>query len=144
MAEPETAATADQVYTPCSRAFLVYYVAMFICFAGPRINPAVGMPTWLGDILGLILVAAVVYMRRGQEYRITSRGVSKLVRWPSPRQQEIAWADLGEVLVRRGLTQSLLRVGNLLLRDKSGGQSLFWFGLAHPQEVKDAIERRRP
>jgi hypothetical protein len=89
------------------------------------------------------VVAAVIYLKFGQKYQITSQGVQKTVRWPSPRSQEIAWANLGEVLVRRGLTQSLLRVGNLLIEDRSGGPALFWFGLSHPQEVKDAIERRR-
>ncbi len=86
----------------------------------------------------------MIYLRWGQEYRITSRGVSRLVRWPAPQRQEVAWGSLGEVQVRRGLTQSLLRVGNLVLEDKSGGPALFWFGLSYPQEVKAAVEERRP
>jgi hypothetical protein len=65
-------------------------------------------------------------------------------RWPSPRQQEITWANLGEVLVRRGLTQSMLRVGNLIIQDKSGGPQMFWFGLANPKEIQQDLERRRP
>jgi len=119
-------------------------VAMALCFLGPRINPDVGLPVWLGTVLGLILVSAVIYMKWGQEYRITSQGVVKIIRWPSPRRQEISWASLGEVLVRRGLTQTLLQVGNLLIQDASGGPVMFWFGLANPKEVKEEIERRRP
>jgi hypothetical protein len=46
--------------------------------------------------------------------------------------------------VRRGLTQTLLQVGNLLIKDVSGGPEMFWFGLANPKEVKEEIERRRP
>jgi hypothetical protein len=134
----------DKIFTPCGRAFLVYYVAMAICFLGPRLNPEVGFPVWLGTVLGLILVAVVVYMKWGQEYRITSQGVEKAIRWPSPRTQVISWANLGEVKVARGLTQTLLQVGNLILPDKSGGPEMFWFGLAQPKEVKAEIEGSRP
>ncbi len=131
-----------QVFRPCSRAFVVHYVAMFICFVGPQINPAAGLPPWLGLVLGLILVAAVVYMRWGQEYQVTPRGVSKVWTWTC-RRQEITWDNLGEVLIRRGLTQTLLQVGNLILQDKSGGPALFWFGLTDPKGVKALIEERR-
>ncbi len=130
-----------QVFRSCGRAFLVYYVAMALCFLGPQINPAVGLPPWLGILLGLILVAAVVYMRWGQEYQVTPRGVAKVWRWTG-RQHEISWDNLGEVQVSRGLTQALLRVGNVLIRDKSGGSEMFWFGLADPKAVKTLIEQR--
>ena len=150
MSEKAAAPAAGQVIVPCNRAFFVYYVAIAIFLFGPRINPDV----WLfgvfhfslavGTVLGLLVIALVVYMKWGQEYRLTPRGVMKLWRWPSPRQQEITWENLGEVLVRRGLTQSILRVGNLLIKDKSGGPDMFWFGLANPKEIKDDIDRRRP
>lgn len=142
--EAKTAITAEVVYKPCGRAFFVYYVAMALCFLGPRLNPAVGVPVWLGTVLGLLLVAVVVYMKWGQEYRLTPQGVVKVIRWPSSQRQEIAWGSLGEVQVVRGLTQTLLRVGNLILQDHSGGPEMFWFGLANPKEVKEEIERRRP
>lgn len=129
------------VYRPCGRAFFVHYVAMAICFLGPRINPAVGLPVWLGLVLGLLLVAAVIYMRWGQEYQVTPQGVSKVWRWTG-RREEVSWENLGEILVRRGLTQTLLRVGNLIIRDKSGGPGLFWFGLGDPKGVKALLEER--
>ncbi|OGP69418.1 MAG: hypothetical protein A2Z73_00805 [Deltaproteobacteria bacterium RBG_13_60_28] len=142
MVAPEPAeAGATRVFRPCNRAFLVYYVAMAICFLGPQINPAAGLPPWLGILLGLIVAAAVVYMRWGQEYQVTPRGVSKVWRW-GDRRQDIAWENLGEVLVRRGLTQTLLQVGNLLIRDKSGAPDMFWFGLTDPKGVKALIEER--
>src|SRR5659263_147937 len=96
------------VFTPSGRAFFVHYVAMFLVFVGPRLNPAVGLPVWLGTLLGLIVLAAVIYQKYGQEYRVTSRGVVRVWRWPSPREQEIAWENLGEILVLRGLTQTIL------------------------------------
>jgi hypothetical protein len=142
--EADSATAGERAYTPCGRAFLVYYVAMALCFLGPRLNPEVGVPVWLGTVLGLMVVAVVVYMKWGQEYRLTPQGVVKLIRWPSPQRQEISWANLGEVVVVRGLTQSLLQVGNLILKDKSGGPEMFWFGLANPKEVKAEIGRRRP
>jgi len=133
---------AEQVFRPCGRAFFVYYVAMFIVFAGPRINPAVGLPVWLGTVLGLILVAAVVYMKYGQEYRLTSTGVAKVWHWPA-RRQEIVFKDIEEVFVLKGLTQSMLQVGNLLIKNKGGGGDMFWFGLMNPKEVKALMDGRR-
>jgi hypothetical protein len=141
MTEEKANIDATRVFRPCGRAFFVHYVAMAICFLGPQINPAAGLPPWLGLVLGLLLVAGVVYMRWGQEYQLTPRGVSKVWPWTG-RRDEILWENLGEVLVRRGLTQTLLRVGNLLIKDKSGGPELFWFGLADAKGVKDLIERR--
>ena len=142
MTEKETPDTGSTlVFRPCGRAFFVHYVAMVICFLGPRINPAAGLPVWLGMVLGVLLVAAVVYMRWGQEYQVTPRGVSKVWRW-SDRRQEVPWENLGEILIRKGLTQTLLQVGNLIIRDKSGGPGLFWFGLADPKGVKAVIEAR--
>lgn len=144
MAENEIPTSGDLVFRPCARSFFVYFVAMALVFLGPRINPEVGLPVWLGTVLGFIVLAAVIYMRYGQDYRVTSQGVAKVVRWPSPRRQEIAWKDLDEILVLRGLTQSLLHVGNLSFSDKSGGPEMFWFGLSHPKDVKILIDEKRP
>jgi hypothetical protein len=144
MAGNEISASGDLVFKPSARAFFVHYVAMFLVFVGPRVNPAVGLPVWLGTLLGLIVLAAVIYMKYGQEYRVTSRGVARVWRWPSPREQEIAWENLGEVLVLRGLTQTILQVGNLAFRDKAGERQLFWYGLLNPKDVKVLIDRKRP
>ncbi|MBM4275835.1 MAG: hypothetical protein FJ134_15445 [Deltaproteobacteria bacterium] len=133
---------SDIIFKPCARAFFVYYVAMAICFFGPIINPAVGLPLWLGFLLGALVVAAVVYMR-GQSYHINVQGLSKIWRWPAQRQ-DIPWENLGEVQIRRGLTQTLLRVGNLFIIDRVRGDNMFWFGLADPKEVKALIDARRP
>ena len=149
MAATEPASSGDQVFKPCGRAFFVYYVAIAIFLLGPRFNPDVYLfgvfhfSAAVGTILGLLVIALVIYLKLGREYRLTPRGVVMLWRWPSPRQQEITWKNLGDVLLRRGLTQSILRVGNLIIRDKSGGPDIFWFGLANPKEVQAEIERRR-
>ena len=144
MAGNEISTSGDLVFKPSGRAFFVHYVAMFLVFVGPRLNPAVGLPTWLGTLLGLIVLAAVIYQKYGTEYRVTSRGVARVWRWPSPREQEIAWENLGEILVLRGLTQSILQVGNLAFRDKAGGSEMFWYGLHNPKDVKDLIDGKRP
>jgi hypothetical protein len=144
MPDHEISQAGDLVFKPGARAFFVYYVAMALVFLGPRLNPEVGLPVWLGNILGFIVLGAVVYQKYGQEYHVTSRGVAKIKRWPSPARQEIAWENLGEVMVLRGLTQTLLQVGNLAFVDKSGGAEMFWFGLVNPKDVKDQIDRKRP
>ncbi len=133
--------SAVQTFRPASRAFFVYYVAMFLCFFGPTINPQVGLPVWLGILLGLIVVAAVAYMW-SQEYQITDRGVAKTWRWPA-RRQEIPWENLGEVTVVRGLVQTLLQVGNLRITTRTGEDTMFWFGLADPKAVQALIEQKR-
>lgn len=135
-AEPQT-----RVFRPSARAFYLYYVAMFICFVGPLINPDVGLPVWLGWLMGGVLVLAVVY-QMNQEYQITRTGVRKVLRWPAG-YQEITWDNLGEIKVMRGLTQTILKVGNLSFEDKSGGPPVFWYGLSDPKEVLSAIEARR-
>ena len=144
MAGNEIPATGDLVFKPSARAFFVHYVAMFLVFVGPRLNPEVGLPVWLGTLLGLIVLAAVIYQKYGHEYQVTSRGVAKVIRWPSSRRQEIAWENLEEILVLRGLTQTILQVGNLAFRDKAGERQMFWYGLLNPKDVKDLIDRKRP
>ena len=150
MSENEIPASGDLVFKPSARAFFIYYVTIAICLIGPRINPDV----WLfgiihfsvpvGTVLGLLVIGIVVYLKANREYRVTSRGVVRVWNWPSPREQEIAWENLGEILVLRGLTQTILQVGNLAFRDKAGERKLFWYGLLNPKDVKDLIERKRP
>ena len=142
--ETEIATPTELVFKPTARAFFVYFVALALVVLGPRLNPDVGLPIWLGNLLGIIIVAVLIYQKYGTEYQVTSQGVARIWRWPSPRRQEIAWADLGEVVVLRGLTQTLLQVGNLALADKSGGSNMFWYGLPHPNEIKEDIDRMRP
>lgn len=132
----------SRVWRPCGRAFFVYYVAMAIFFFGPLINPEAGLSPKLGFVLGLLVAAAVAYQWT-QEYHLTERGLSKVWRWPE-RRQEIPWENVGEIQVRRGFTQTMLRVGNLSIQDKSGGPLMFWFGLSDPKGVKEIIERSRP
>ena len=144
MDKKEIPTSGDLVFKPSARAFFVHYVAMFLVFLGPRLNPEVGLPVWLGTVLGVIVLAAVIYQKYGTEYQISSRGVARVWRWPSPRRQEIAWENLEEVLVLRGLTQTMLQVGNLAFRDKAGGPQMFWYGLFNPKDVKDLIDGKRP
>jgi hypothetical protein len=150
MSGNEISPSGDLVFKPSARAFFIYYVTIAICLIGPRINPDV----WLfgiihfsvpvGTALGLLVIGIVVYLKANREYRVTSRGVVRVWRWPSPGEQEIVWENLGEILVLRGLTQTILQVGNLAFRDKAGVRKLFWYGLLNPKDVKDLIERKRP
>ena len=68
MADNETRGSGDLAFKPCARAFFVYYVAMALAFLGPRLNPEMGVPVWLGTLLGFMVVAVVVYRKYGQEY----------------------------------------------------------------------------
>jgi hypothetical protein len=155
MVEKEAPPLADLVIKPCWRAFVIFYVYIFTFLIGPWIDPnlfwGLGFlfSVVVGTVLGLILIALVLYLKMGQEYRITARGVATVRHWPSPRQQLITWENLGSIGVNQGVIQMLLRVGNLLFRDKSKGALMrgpimVWNALSYPQEVKKVIEGRRP
>jgi hypothetical protein len=132
----------EAVWRPSYRAFFVYYVAIAVAVFGPLINPAVGVPPWVGFILGLAVVAALALRKFGQEYRATPQGLKRVGFWPAV-EEEIAWSDVGEIKVERGLTQTLLNVGNLVIQDKKGVARLSWERLADPKGVKAVLEDRK-
>ena len=86
MAATAPGSAGELVLKSCGRAFFVYYVAIAICLLGPRLNPEVRLFGYfhfsvaVGTILGLLLIALVVYLKRGREYRITPRGVMRYSR----------------------------------------------------------------
>ena len=132
----------EAVWRPSYRAFFVYYVAIAVAVFGPLINPAVGVPPWVGFILGLAVVATLALRKFGQEYRATPQGLKRVGFWPAV-EEEIAWSDVGEIKVERGLTQTLLNVGNLVIQDKKGVTRLSWERLADPKGVKAVLEDRK-
>jgi len=137
----QASGSREEVWHPSARAFLVYYVAFALAVFGPLINPEMGVPPWLGLILGLLVVAAVFYLKYGQEYRATPRGLKRVGFWP-PQEEEIAWTAVGEIRVQRGLTQTCLNAGNLIILDQTGTPRLCWERLADPKGVKAALEAR--
>ncbi len=137
-----TGSSPEAVWRPSSRAFLVYYVAIALAVFGPLINPEVGLPPWVGLVVGLLVLAAVILLKFGQEYRATPKGLKRVGSWPA-KEEEILWPEVGEIRLQRGLTQTLLRVGNLVIHDKQGNPRLTWERLADPQGVRAALEARR-
>ena len=133
--------TYQEVWRPSSRAFLVYYVAIAVAVFGPLINPAVGVPPWLGFLLGLGVLAGLALRRYGQEYRATPQGLKRLNFWPAA-VEELSWEEVGEIKVQRGLTQTLLNTGDVIIQDKSGAPRLCWERLADPKGVKAALEAK--
>jgi hypothetical protein len=132
----------EAVWRPTPRAFFVYYVAIAVAVFGPRINPAVGVSPWVGLVVGLLILALVCLRKFGQEYRATPKGLRRISFWPAV-EEALAWPEVGEVTVQRGLTQTLLNTGTLLIHDKQGVPKLVWERLADPQGVKTALEARR-
>lgn len=140
--EQLTTGARDEVFRTSARAFFVYYVAIGLCFLGPQVNPQMGLPTWAGLVVGWFLLLVVIYKRFLVEYRVTPRGLAKVWRFPA-RIWELPWKDLGGVWVHRGLVASLFMVGNVIIRDVSGGPEMVWYGLADPKSVKAVIELRK-
>ncbi len=132
----------EAVWTPSYRGFLVYYVAIAIAVFGPLINPAVGVPPWVGFVLGLAVLAALALRKFGQEYRATPQGLKRVSFWPAV-EEGLAWPEVGEIKVQRGLTQTLLNVGNVMIHDKKGQPRLNWERLADPKGVKTVLEARK-
>lgn len=133
----------EAVWHPSYRAFLVYYVAIAVAVFGPLINPAVGVPPWVGFVLGLAVLAALALRKFGQEYRATSQGLKRVSFWPAV-EEELAWPEVGEIKVQRGLTQTLLNAGSVIVYNKQGQPRLSWERLADPKGVKAALEARKP
>ena len=87
MGKSKTGISPEQVWHPSYRAFLVYYVAIGVAVFGPLINPAVGVPPWLGFLLGLVVLAALLLRKFGQEYRATPRGLKRVGFWPAVEEE---------------------------------------------------------
>jgi hypothetical protein len=132
----------EAVWRPTYRAFFVYYVAIAVAVFGPSINPAVGVPPWLGLVAGLLVFALVGLRKFGQEYRASPRGLKRINFWPAG-EEDLAWPEVGEVTVQRGLTQTLLNTGTVVIQDKQGVPKIVWERLADPQGVKAALEAWR-
>jgi hypothetical protein len=132
----------EAVWRPSMRAFFVYYVAIVVAVFGPRINPAVGVPPWAGLVIGLLVFGLVCLRMFGQEYRATPKGLRRINFWPAV-EESLAWPEVGELTVQRGLTQTLLNTGTVVIHDKQGVPKLMWERLADPQGVKAALEAKR-
>ena len=140
--EDKTEISSEKVWRPSARAFLVYYVAIGVAVFGPLINPAVGVPPWVGFGLGLVVLAVLALRMFGQVYWATPRGLKRVGFWPAV-EEEISWPEVGEIKVERGLTQTLLNAGNVVIHDKNGVSRQNWERLADPKGVKVALEARR-
>jgi len=143
MAETGTTGSSQEaVWRPSIRAFFVYYVAIAVAVFGPLINPAVGVPPWAGLVIGLLVLGLVFLRMFGQEYRATPAGLRRVSFWPAG-EESLAWPEVGQITVQRGLTQTLLNTGTVIFHDKQGVPKLMWERLADPQGVKAALEARR-
>lgn len=137
----------EKILEPCWRSFIVYYLAIGLCILGPHLNPQfshqLGLTPNRGLIIGLILLLGVGYLKWNQEYRISSQGVKKLGRIPA-REEEMTWAEVDQVEVRRGLTQTLLNVGNIIIKPVSPvGKQMVFYGIDNPKQIKNLIDRWR-
>jgi hypothetical protein len=137
-----TDVSQEAIWRPSYRAFFVYYVAIIVAVFGPLINPQVGLYPYVGFVIGLLVFAVFILGKFGQEYRATARGLKRVGFWPA-KETEITWPEVGEIFIQRGLTQTLLNTGNVVVRDKQGAPRLCWERLADPQGVKAALEARR-
>lgn len=135
------------VLEPAWRSFFVYYVAIFLCWFGPHLNPEFAARLWLspnvGLVLGIILLAGVVYMKWGSEYRFSATGVQKVRRYP-PGQEELTWDQVGRLEIQRGLTHTLLDIGNIAIKPREGmGSEIVLTGVSHPKLVQELMENLR-
>jgi hypothetical protein len=141
----EKNAIQKRVFTTSWAAFYLYYVAIAICWLGPQLNPAfaerIFLSPELGFLLGLLLLAGVIYLKYGQHYEMAAEGVKKIIRYPS-RQELIRWPEIESITVRAGLTQTILGIGNVVIQPRQGtGTEMVWYGLESPKLVKSFLER---
>ncbi|MBM4287988.1 MAG: hypothetical protein FJ135_07555 [Deltaproteobacteria bacterium] len=145
MTATELQAGLTRVYTTSWAAFYLYYVAIAICWFGPHLNPEfsqrIFLSPGLGLVLGLLLLAGVIYLKYGQHYEMSAEGVKKVWRYPA-RQELLRWSEIDRIVVRAGLTQTILRIGNVVIQPHPGqGQEMVWYGLESPKLVKMFLER---
>ncbi|MBW1917400.1 MAG: hypothetical protein JRI57_05185 [Deltaproteobacteria bacterium] len=141
------AISETRVLSPSWRAFLVYYVAIGLCVLGPHLNPQfslqLGLTPLRGLIIGIILLLGVFYLKWNQEYQISPQGIKKVRRFPA-HQEKLAWTEVDQIEMRRGLTQTLLQVGNVIVKPRPADKSLIMlYGIENPKEVKELMERAR-
>ena len=145
MHSEEHAAATKKVFTPAWGAFYLYYVAIAICWFGPQLNPEfarrIFLSPTLGLLLGLLLLAAVCYLKFGQQYEMDASGVRRVQRYPA-REDRLSWEDIRSITVRVGLTQTLLGVGNVVIQPRYG-EEMVWYGVESPKLVKNLLERAR-
>gem|GEM_PF-1773216 len=143
MRNQDQTSPAKKVFTPSWGAFYLYYVAMAICWFGPQLNPEFARRIFLtpnvGLLLGLVLLAAVFYLRFGQQYEMDAQGVRRVQRFPA-RVDLLPWGDIRSITVRVGLTQTLLGVGNIVIQPHHG-EEMVWYGVESPKLVRNLLER---
>ncbi len=132
-----------KIFTTSWAAFYLYYVAIAICWFGPQLNPEFAArilltPT-LGMLLGLVLLGAVLFLKFGQHFEMDAEGVRRIQRYPA-RQDLLRWHEISSISVRSGLTQTILRVGNIVIQPHRG-EEMVWYGLESPKLVKTLLER---
>jgi hypothetical protein len=136
-------AVVRKTYTSSWAAFYLYYVAMAICIFGPHLNPDFAARIFLtptvGFVLGLLLLGGVVYLKYGQCYERGPEGVKIIWRYP-PKEHLIRWSEIDTITVRAGLTQTLLRIGTVVIQPRQG-EEMVWYGLESAKQVKTFLER---
>ncbi len=143
MTEETSTGMPKKVFSTSWAAFYLYYVAIAICWFGPQLNPEFAArillsPT-LGMFLGLVLLAAVFFLKFGQHYEMDAEGVRKVQRYPA-RQDLLRWQDIRQISVRIGLTQTLLGVGSIVIHPHQG-EEMVWYGVESPRIIKNLLER---
>lgn len=144
MSDLEKNTVTTKVFTSAWAAFYLYYVAIAICWLGPQLNPAFAARIFLtplvGFVIGLLLLGGVLYLKYGQQYQMDAEGVKIIYRYP-PREVLIRWHEIDKITVRAGLTQTILRLGNIAITRQGAGEEMVWYGLESPKLVKSFLER---
>jgi hypothetical protein len=144
---PNENAVPEKVLTPSWRAFFNYYIATVLCWFGPHLNPEfagqLGLTPDRGLILGLILLAAVWYLKYGQEYRLSETGIAKVKRFPKG-EEALEWDEVQRFEMRRGILFIWLNIGNIsVIPRQAGRQPLVLSGVPDPKEVIRVMEKYR-
>lgn len=135
-------------FSPSWRSFFTYYVMIFLCWFGPQLNPEfsrqLSLTPELGLVLGIVLLLAVCYQKWGQNYYISPEGVKKIRRFPAV-EEELSWDEVDKIEMHRGLTQSLLGIGNIVFkRGDAARKEMVFYGVFNPNDIMSLIERERP
>ena len=128
---------------PAWSSYFVFYTAAALFLLGPQVNPQYAPYRTEGLVICGLIAAFVILRRSTTAYTWTDGVLIVNNGIPGGRDEEIPFANIDSVELRRGLTQSALGIGNLALHLKSPqGEVRVLYGVRNPKGLRDRILKR--
>lgn len=129
------------IIKPHWRAFGVWYLAVILFALGPGQNPDAPISGLQGLIIAALIAAAIAFHALTSRLEFSAEGLNKSGGLISRKRQSMAWSDLKEVKLQRGMIHTALGVGVLVFVPKSSkGELIKFWGATEPKKIKARAE----